>query len=75
MGESLVTNEHYNHLERLITYLEDRLTDKYVKGQEEHGGALWEKDGLLDMAIDEAIDLCVYLITMKEQHENQLPSK
>jgi len=43
---------------------------KYVTGQKEHGGNLWEKEGLLDMAIDEAIDQVIYLLTLKKQLEN-----
>lgn len=70
-----MTNEHYEHLQRLLVFLEARLTDKYIKGQKEHGGALWEKTDLLDQAIEEAIDLCVYLITLKEQHESEFSRK
>lgn len=43
------------------------MADKYIKGQKEHGGNLWDKsDGeLLDNAIDEAIDQVVYLLTIR----------
>jgi hypothetical protein len=44
-------------------------TAKYEKGQREHGGNLWQKDGLLDEAINEAIDQVVCLITLKQQLE------
>lgn len=40
---------------------------KYRKGQHEHGGNLWEKKHLIDMAIDEAIDQVCYLFSLKDQ--------
>ena len=47
-----------------------RILIKYRVGQREHGGQLWTKPGLLDMAIDEAIDQVVYLLTLKQQLEH-----
>jgi hypothetical protein len=41
---------------------------KYRKGEEEHGGNLWENKHLLDEAINEAIDLFVYLITLRRSN-------
>ena len=40
---------------------------KYRKGQAEHGGNLWDSTStkLLDAAIEEVLDLYVYLITMR----------
>lgn len=45
------------------------LVAKYIKGQQEHGGHLWEIPTPLinDMAIEEAIDQAVYLKTMQQQ--------
>lgn len=43
---------------------------KYAKGQKEHGGHLWEKEGMLESAIDEVVDLAVYLLTLKHKLEN-----
>jgi len=40
---------------------------KYRKGQKEHGGDLWKKKHIIDMAIEEAIDQVGYLITLREQ--------
>lgn len=40
---------------------------KYLAGQAEHGGELWRKRGLIDHAIEEAIDQIVYLLTLREQ--------
>jgi len=47
------------------------VSEKYKKGQEQHGGDLWLKKGLIDMAIDEAIDQVVYLFTLKGQIEDK----
>ena len=55
------------HLTRLLTQFQEQAAAKYRKGQQEHGGNLWVKPGLLDMAIEEAIDLVIYLLTLKEQ--------
>ena len=63
--------EHYDHLDGLIDDFIDLCTEKYIKGQKEHGGRLWEEEGLLDMAIDEAIDQVVYLLTLKQQLEGK----
>lgn len=40
---------------------------KYKRGQREHGGELWRKKGLLNMAIDEAVDQVIYLLTLRDQ--------
>lgn len=40
---------------------------KYMAGQEEHGGELWRKQGIIDMAIEEAVDQVIYLLTLREQ--------
>ena len=55
------------HLVRLLEESEKRIREKYFAGQREHGGNLWQKEGILEMAIDEAVDMLVYLLTLKEQ--------
>ena len=40
---------------------------KYSAGYRKHGGQLWEHPALLGEAINEVIDLAVYLLTLKEQ--------
>jgi hypothetical protein len=55
------------HLTRILTSFNAAARVKYAKGQREHGGNLWEKGGLLDMALEEAIDQVIYLWTLKEQ--------
>jgi hypothetical protein len=55
------------HLDRVTHWQRDLLWLKYVRGQRQHGGRLWEKPGMLANAIDESTDLIVYLLTMREQ--------
>ena len=64
-----MTDEHSHHLHKIGVEFIQLLNDKYAKGVKEHGGKLWEKKGLIDMAIDEAIDQVVYLMTLKQQLE------
>ena len=45
------------------------LDRKYRAGQLEHGGRMWEKSGMLNHAIDEVVDLVVYLYTLRAQLE------
>lgn len=55
------------HAEFIGELAKQKLIRKYMRGQAEHGGRLWEKKGLIDMAIEEAIDQVVYLLTLKDQ--------
>jgi hypothetical protein len=59
--------EHESHLRDVKYNILNDLDRKYRQGQIEHGGNLWEKPGMLDNAIEEVIDLAVYLYTLKEQ--------
>ena len=59
--------QHQAHLDSIIVDFSELVTKKYTAGQKEHGGNLWQKEGLIDMAIDEAIDQVVYLLTLKDQ--------
>lgn len=68
--------EHHAHMERIVSQLSTDLRAKYIKGQQEHGGNLWLKHGMLENAIDEVLDLAVYLYTLKEQRDQAMtPSK
>lgn len=60
---------HEEHLQRILSRFNRELAEKYRKGQAEHGGNLWQKSGMLDYAIEEVLDLAVYLYTLKEQCE------
>ena len=44
---------------------------KYVSGQNEHGGNLWEKPGLLEMMEEEVIDQWFYLQALKQQRKER----
>ncbi len=65
-----LTPAQKDHLKRVESQFLDLVRNKYVAGKIEHGGNLWEKDGIIDKAIEEVVDLVVYLLTLKEQMEN-----
>jgi hypothetical protein len=58
---------HEEHLQRVIDGFSRDVRAKYEKGQQEHGGNLWQKPGMVDHAIEEVLDLAVYLYTLREQ--------
>lgn len=64
---TVMTDAQEGHLQILKEEFCERLDKKYRAGVAEHGGNLWEKEGLLDEAIMEVIDLWVYLQTRKQQ--------
>lgn len=55
------------HIASILGWLQQALTDKYILGQEEHGGQLWKKPGALKNATEEVLDLVTYQATAKEQ--------
>jgi hypothetical protein len=59
------SNEH--HKQAILSVFEHEFVSKYDKGAIEHGGRIWEKPGMLEEAINEAIDLVVYLFTLRDQ--------
>lgn len=61
--------EHQAHALAIVTEMSNRTLSKYEAGAREHGGNLWEKPRIIDMALDEVTDLGVYLITLKSQIE------
>lgn len=65
-----ITEAHSEHLTGIQTKFNSLLQTKYTKGVIEHGGNLWQKKNLIDMAIDEAVDQVVYLLTLKQQIED-----
>ena len=58
--------KHKKHLRYVVREAGRRIREKYIRGQKEHGGDLWTRD-LLEEAINEGIDLLVYLLTLKER--------
>jgi hypothetical protein len=59
------------HLAEIKLKFCEELDVKYRAGQKEHGGEMWMKDGMLTHAIEEAIDLVVYLYTLRAQCEEK----
>lgn len=57
-------NKHINDLINLASSL---MKSKYENGVKEHEGNLWESKNILDEAINEALDLLIYLLTIKYQ--------
>ncbi len=64
-----MTDEQEAHLKRLKKTIADDFDAKYRAGQHEHGGNLWQKPGLLEAAISEALDELAYLYTLKDQRD------
>lgn len=63
-----MTPEQEQHLQGIQEDFCELVDAKYRKGQAEHGGNLLNKlpAEVLDMAIEEAIDQVVYLLTLRE---------
>lgn len=70
-----MTPEQEAHLQRIKDKFVLLCDAKYRHGQQEHGGDLHLKDGLLDMAIEEVIDLTTYLFSMKEQQTSLVKNR
>jgi hypothetical protein len=66
-----MTPEQDAHLLRIQDHVVSKLRAKYRTGQREHGGNLWEKPGLLEEALNEAIDQVIYLSTLIEQRDQR----
>jgi len=64
-----MTEVQEHHLRTVKERFAELVDKKYRAGQVEHGGNLWQKNGLIDFTIEEAIDQVVYLLTLKEQLE------
>jgi hypothetical protein len=67
-----MTAEHEAHLARIKDKLTKDIDAKYRAGQEEHGGEIWTKPGMLEHAYAEVLDLAVYILTLMEQRESRL---
>lgn len=64
-----LTFDQSSHVEEIGKDFCREMSEKYIKGQKEHGGNLWDlsEDQLLDNAIDEAIDQVTYLLTIRRK--------
>ncbi len=67
--DKTMTSDHEAHLARIKARIATDLDAKYRAGQEHHGGRIWEKPGMLEHAIEEVLDLAVYLYTLLEQRD------
>ena len=65
--KNIMTTKQEEHLQHIKDEFCKRMDKKYRIGQNEHGGDIWLKTGIIDMAIEEIDDLQVYLITLKDQ--------
>lgn len=63
-----MTPEQEAHLKRIKKNFDIKVDKKYREGQKEHGGDLMHNNmlALIDKAIAEAVDMVVYLETMRE---------
>jgi hypothetical protein len=64
-----MTDEQEQHLMDIIGDFNYLVDSRYRAGQKEHGGDLFRKKGIIDMALEEAVDMVVYLLTLKRQIE------
>jgi len=64
-----MTPQQHDHLQSLIDQTRLLLNAKYRQGTVEHDGNLWDNKDLLGEAINEAIDLITYLLTLKMQRQ------
>jgi hypothetical protein len=64
-----VTNAQEAHLRRIKAEFCQLVDAKYRAGAAEHGGELLDVPalGILDLAIEEAIDQVAYLLSLKEK--------
>lgn len=62
-----VVSDWTEHAQSVANEARALIIDKYARGQREHGGELWRKQGIIDMAIEEAVDQVIYLLTLRDQ--------
>jgi len=62
-----MTEEQEKHLQTIKDNFVKLVDSKYRSGVIEHGGNLWEKQGIIDMLLEELIDGVTYALTLKEQ--------
>lgn len=74
-GEFEMNPEREAHLQFIKDEFVKAVDAKYRIGQVEHGGNLFEKKGMLKFALEEVIDLYVYLKTLQQQNETKNPPR
>lgn len=65
-----MTPEQEKHLQEIKDNFVKEVDKKYRAGQKEHGGDLWDKP-MIDNALEEVLDLYVYLRTLKKQIDDK----
>lgn len=58
-----MNSQQSEHLNNIVNRVIVDIQTKYVKGQNEHGGNLWDRDVIID-AIQESIDQLTYVYTI-----------
>lgn len=66
MTKNTFSKEVLDHVTRVQKQAAKDIREKYLKGQIEHGGCLWEKPVAREIR-DEALDLMVYTTTLLDQ--------
>ena len=68
-----LSKEQLEHVTSIMQEVDSRIFAKYSKGQEEHGGNLFDLSTieLVDNALDEVIDMAVYLISARRKLTGQ----
>lgn len=69
----MLSKKQTDHMSSIAYEFSVLMANKYKEGVEEHGGNLWQMpfEDLLNNAIEEAIDQVVYLLTMKQQYDEE----
>ena len=62
-----MTDQQRAHALRVVNHASEAIINRYSAGQAQHGGDLRCKGGLQQEAWAEAVDLIVYLSTLREQ--------
>ena len=60
------------HLAGILRRFVQEADAKYRKGQQEHGGDLWKKPGMLGFLREECLDFVVYADTLQAQIQEAL---
>ena len=69
MAESTLTPAQRGHISAIMRRVDAALYQKYEDGAAHHQGNLWDKSalGLIDEAINESLDMLVYLYTLRDK--------
>lgn len=64
-----MSSAHEEHLALIKAQFLRDVDRKYRAGAKQHGGKLWEKAGLIEMAMEECVDQYTFLMTLKQQRD------